>query len=60
MRSEIRKKDSVSWTIDKDIIKIVKSEAKATRRSDSHIANKFLRRILNKMFKKKEVKKDEE
>lgn len=59
MRSEIRKKYSVSWTIDKAIIKIIKAEAKGTKRSDSHIANKFLKKYCDKKFKRIEVKKDE-
>ncbi len=57
-RSEIRTKDSVSWTIDKPVIKFIKKVANTKKRSDSYVANKYLRSAL-KEFKKKGDSSDE-
>ena len=39
----VRNKETVSWTIDKDIVEFIDKEADEESRSKSHIANKYLR-----------------
>jgi len=53
MRSETRRKNSVSWTIDIPVIKVIKDEAKRRGRPDSFVANEYLRKFLKKVFKTK-------
>ena len=39
-------KEGVAWTIDKEIVKIINEDAEKQNRSRSHIANEYLKRIV--------------